>query len=134
MFLRMSYISEKLDASQKVKLQHAFYFYFLFSLALLHSKKFWALSHQKEALICWLQKFVLCCTIFWCFYWIFLPFSGVTYHYLWCSIGRIFVASNSVLLFGRSKLFRVYQTFQKYIIFNLLTTNNTRLIKKKLNE
>ena len=38
------------------------------SLVDLHSKKFYSMLHQKEALVCWLQKFVLSCTIFWFFY------------------------------------------------------------------
>ena len=46
----------------------------------LHSKNFRPTLDQKEALICWLQKFVLSCTIFWCFYRNFLPFSGVTHY------------------------------------------------------
>ena len=54
--------------------------------------------HQKEALICWLQNFVLSCTIFWCFYRNILLFFGVTHHSLWCSLGRIIIACKSVLL------------------------------------
>ena len=49
-------------------------------LVLFHSKKFCSMLHQKEALICWQQKFVLSCTIFCCFYRNFSPFSDVTYH------------------------------------------------------
>ena len=77
----------------------------LFSL--IHSKKFCPMLHQKEALICCLQEFALSCTIFWCFYRNFLPFSGVTHHQFWYRLGRILVDSKSVLLFGaiQSKIF-----------------------------
>ena len=55
--------------------------------------------HQKEALICWLLKFVLSCTII----------NGELHQKMikssdksikiWCNLKRIFVANKSVLLF-----------------------------------
>ena len=65
-----------------------------------HSKKLCPMLHQKEALICWLQGFVVSCTI-----------SNGELHQkmvkcfdkstkIWCSLGQLFVASKSVLLFG----------------------------------
>ena len=64
--------------------------------------------HQKEALICWLLKFVHCCTIFWCFYRNFLPFSGVTHHPLWYSLNEFLQTANQYFFFlqNRTKIFQ----------------------------
>ena len=70
------------------------------NLSYIHSKKICPMLHQKGALICWLQKFVLSCT----------TINGELHQKMvkssdkstkiWCSLRRIFVASKSVLLFG----------------------------------
>ena len=65
-----------------------------------HSKKFCPMSHQKEALICWLQKFVRNCTIIDDELHQKMVKSSDKSTKIWCSLGQIFVASKSVLIFG----------------------------------
>ena len=66
----------------------------------IHSKKFCAMLHKKEALVCWLKKFVLSCIII----------NGEFHHKMvkcsdksteiWCNLRQMFIDSKSVLLFG----------------------------------
>ena len=65
-----------------------------------HSKNICPMMHQKEALICWLQIFVLSCTIIIGELRQKMVKSSDKSTKIWCSLGRIFVASKSVLLFG----------------------------------
>ena len=65
-----------------------------------HSKNFCPMLHQKEALICWLQKFILNCTIIHGELHQEMVKSSDKSTEIWCSLGRLFVASKSVLLFG----------------------------------
>ena len=71
--------------------------------------------HQNEALICWLQKIVLSCTVINGELHQKMVKSSDKSTKIWCNTGRIFVTSKSVLFFlffflvqHRSKMFRVY--------------------------
>ena len=59
--------------------------------------------HQKEALICWLLKFVLSCTIINNQLHLKMVKSSSKSTKIWSSLGRISVASKSVLLFGATQ-------------------------------
>ena len=67
--------------------------------------------HQKEALICWLQKFILRCTIFWCFYWKFLPFSRVSHPLIMVQLRTNFFSQQISASFGCN----IVQNFQSVL-------------------
>ena len=95
-----------------VKIFHKLFFYlldlnygiletkFLFSENYLHSKIFCLMLHQKETLICWLKKFVLSCIIIYGELHPKMVKNSDKSTKIWCSLGRIFIASKSMLLFG----------------------------------
>ena len=60
--------------------------------------------HQKEALICWLQKFVLSCTLINGELHQKMVKSSDKNTEIWCNIGRIFVICKPVLLFSATQV------------------------------
>ena len=90
----------------------------------IHFNKFCPMLHQKEAMISWLQKFVRSCAVIDGDQKMVKCSDKSTK--IWCDLGRIFVASKSVLLFGvtQEKIFQsVYHSLTCEILYKQIYIN-----------